>query len=140
MGRTTIDDFTGEVLEPVDPGYDDVRRLWNAMIDKRPAVIVRCRTTGDVAAALAHARNEGLEVAVRGGGHSVAVHPEARRVRVQGGTLLRDLDRATHQHGLATTGGMVHHTGVGGLTLGGGFGWLGRVHGLGCDNRVSAEG
>jgi FAD/FMN-containing dehydrogenase len=154
-----IDRFTGEVLEPADPGYDAARRLWNAMIDKRPAVIARCRSTSDVAAALAHARNEGLEVAVRGGGHSVSgnsctdggvmidlqpmngvvVDPGARSARVQGGALLRDLDRATHEHGLATTGGMVHHTGVAGLTLGGGYGWLGRLLGLACDNLVSAE-
>ncbi|MGH7711976.1 MAG: FAD-binding oxidoreductase [Gemmatimonadaceae bacterium] len=151
--------FTGELLGPNDLGYDAARRLWNAMADKRPAVIARCRSTTDVAAALAHARNEGLEVAVRGGGHSVAglsstdggmmidlqpmnrvvVDPESRRARVQGGTLLRDLDHTTHAYGLATTGGMVHHTGVAGLTLGGGFGWLARVHGLACDNLVSAE-
>jgi FAD/FMN-containing dehydrogenase len=159
MGRPTIDGFTGEVLEPGDSGYHDNRRLWNAMIEKRPALIARCRSANDVVAALAYARDGGLEVAVRGGGHSVAGHscshggvvidlqpmhgvlvdPEARRARVQGGALLGHLDRATHEHGLATTGGMVHHTGVGGLTLGGGFGWLGRVHGLSCDNLVSAE-
>jgi len=109
--------------------------------------------------ALAHARSDDLEVAVRGGGHSVAGHsctdgglmialqpmnrvvvdPVARRARVQGGTLLREFDRATHRHGLATTGGMVHHTGVAGLTLGGGYGWLARRHALACDNLVSAE-
>jgi FAD/FMN-containing dehydrogenase len=154
-----VDGFTSELLGPSDPGYDDARRLWNAMIDKRPALIARCRSTRDVAAAVAYARREGLEVAVRGGGHSVAglscthggvmidlqpmnavaVDPGARRARVKGGALLRHLDEATHQHGLATTGGMVHHTGVGGLTLGGGFGWLGRLHGLTCDNLASAE-
>ena len=159
MGRIAIDGFTGEPLEPSDPGYDGARRLWNAMIDRRPAVIARCRSTRDVVGAVAYARMEGLEVAVRGGGHSVSglsstnggvmidlrpmnrvvVDPEAGRARVQGGALLGDLDRATHEHGLATTGGMVHHTGVAGLTLGGGFGWLARMHGLACDNLVSAE-
>jgi FAD/FMN-containing dehydrogenase len=159
MGRTTIDGFTGELLEPADPGYDGHRRLWNAMIEKRPALIARCRSAQDVVAVLAYARQAGLEVAVRGGGHSVAglssshggvvidlqpmhavvVDPAARRARVQGGALLGHFDRATHEHGLGTTGGMVHHTGVGGLTLGGGFGWLGRLHGLSCDNLVSAE-
>ena len=156
---TTIDGFSGELLEPADPGYERARRLWNAMMDKRPALIARCRSTTDVVAGLAHARIEGLEVAVRGGGHSVSglsatdggimidlqpmngvvVYPDVRRACVQGGALLRDLDRATHEHGLATTGGMVHHTGVAGLTLGGGFGWLGRLHGLACDNLVSAQ-
>jgi hypothetical protein len=159
MGRITRNRFSGELLEPGDPGYDDARRLWNAMIEKRPAVIARCRSAKDVVAALAHAGNDGLEVAVRGGGHSVAglscteggvvidlqpmkgvvVDPRARRARVGGGALLGDLDRATHRYGLATTGGMVHHTGVAGLTLGGGFGWLGRLHGLSCDNLVSVE-
>jgi FAD/FMN-containing dehydrogenase len=151
--------FTGEVLAAHDPGYDRARRLWNVMIDKRPAAIARCTSTTDVVRALAYARSEDLEVAVRGGGHSVAGHsctdrglmidlqpmnrvevdPVARRARVQGGTLLREFDRATHRHGLATTGGMVHHTGVAGLTLGGGYGWLARRHALACDNLVSAE-
>jgi FAD binding domain/Berberine and berberine like len=147
------------MLRPPDPGYDDSRRLWNAMIDKRPAVIARCRSTTDVAAAVAKANDDGLEIAVRAGGHSVSglssteggmmidlrqmtrvvVDPDRRRARVQGGALLGEFDRATHEDGLATTGGMVHHTGVGGLTLGGGFGWLARVYGLACDNLASVE-
>ncbi len=154
-----IDGFFGELIRPNDPGYDDARRTWNSMVDRRPSLIARCRTTSDVVAALRYARREGLEIAVRAGGHSVAglsqtnggvtldlqamrhivVDPHARRARVGGGTLLRELDRATHEHGLATTGGMVHHTGVAGLTLGGGFGWLARLHGLACDNLVAAE-
>ncbi len=154
-----IDGFTGKLIAPADSGYDDARRLWNAMLEKRPALIAQCRSTGDVVAALGYARNEGLEVAVRGGGHSISGHsctdggvmidlqpmndvvvaPDARRARVQGGALLGHFDRVTYQHGLATTGGMVHHTGVGGLTLGGGYGWLARQHGLACDNVVSAE-
>jgi FAD/FMN-containing dehydrogenase len=154
MGR-----FAGEMLRPSDSGYDDARRLWNAMIDKRPAAIARCRSTTDVASAVAKAHDDRLEVAVRGGGHSVSglssteggmmidlrpmnrvvVDPGRRRARVQGGALLGEFDRATHAAGLATTGGMVHHTGVGGLTLGGGFGWLARLHGLACDNVVSVQ-
>jgi len=151
MTNRSIARFAGELLETNDEGYDASRWLWNAMIDKRPAMVARCRSTTDVVAALAHARQLALEIAVHGGGHSVAglsstdggmmidlqpmnrvvVDPRTRRARVQGGTLLRDLDRATHAHGLATTGGMVHHTGVAGLTLGGGFGWLARLQGSG---------
>jgi FAD/FMN-containing dehydrogenase len=151
--------FTGEMLHPSDPSYGDVRRLWNAMIDKQPTAIARCRSTTDVAAAVAEANDDHLEIAIRGGGHSVSglssteggmmidlrpmngvvVDPDRRRARVQGGALLGEFDRATHDYGLATTGGMVHHTGVGGLTLGGGFGWLARLHGLACDNLISVQ-
>lgn len=159
MGNLKLVGFSGELLDPSDTGYDDACLLWNAMIDRRPALIARCRSARDVVAAITHARKEGLEVAVRGGGHSigglsstdggmmidlkpingVVVDPDTRRARVGGGALLREMDRATQGHDLATTGGMVHHTGVAGLTLGGGFGWLARLHGLACDNLVSAE-
>jgi len=151
--------FDGELVRPTDEAYDRARRPWNGMIDRRPALVVRPRGTADVVAAIRFARKHGLEVAVRCGGHGVSgqsvtdggividlglmravrVDPTARRAWVQGGCLLSDVDRESQLHGLATTGGVVSHTGVGGLTLGGGYGYLSRRFGLASDNVRSAE-
>lgn len=153
------DGIVGERVFPDDPRYDELRTVWNAMIDRRPRLIVRCTTVADVVASVRAARELDLEIGVRCGGHSVQGHgvPQdglmidltpmggvlvdpARRVAwVQGGALLGALDVAAQQHGLATTAGNVSHTGVGGLTLGGGMGWLARQHGLACDNVISYE-
>jgi hypothetical protein len=150
---------SGEVLVPGDPGYDEARSVWNGDIDCHPAAIALCVTATDVAAAVAFGRERGLEISVRGGGHNfagfgvcegglminlarmneVSVDPDARRVRCGGGTTWGELDAATQAHGLAVTGGVISHTGVAGLTLGGGIGWLTRRIGLSCDNLISAE-
>lgn len=152
-------DFMGEIIVPDDPAYDEARTIFNAMIDRRPGVIAQCANVNDVVRAVRFARNLGLEIAVRGGGHSVAgkaltddglvidlrrmnavsVDPEARTATVAGGATMSHLDRATEPYGLATTGGRVSTTGVGGLTLGGGDGWLARKMGLACDNLLAVE-
>ena len=163
LQATTIEDlkgkFGGEVLLPGDAAYDDARRIWNAMIDRHPALIVRCATTSDIVLAVDFARNHGLPLAVRGGGHNIAgsalcddgividlsqmkaarLDPGARLVTIEGGATLADLDAITQTHGLATPVGINSTTGIGGLTLGGGFGWLSRKYGMSIDNLESAE-
>jgi FAD/FMN-containing dehydrogenase len=151
--------FRGELLLPAGRGYDTARRIWNGAVDRHPACIARCTGVADVVAAVRFARNHDLEIAVRGGGHNVAgtavcddgividlsemravwVDPAGRTAWVQGGALWGDVDHETQAHGLATTGGIVSHTGVAGLTLGGGIGHLMRKHGLAVDNLLAAD-
>lgn len=151
--------FSGQLLRGGDPGYDDARHVHNGLIDKRPALIARCQSADDIAQAVRFARKNGLEIAVRGGGHNVAgratvdgglmidlssmrrvaVDVERRVAIAEGGATWADFDQATQAHGLATTGGVVSTTGVGGLTLGGGFGWLQGKYGLSVDNLLSVE-
>ena len=151
--------FAGQLVRPSDPSYDEHRKVWNGSIDRRPALIARCAGPEDISAAMQFARRSDLPLAVRGGGHSfpglsvcdggvvvdlslmkeVHVDPVARTARVQAGTLLGELDAATQPHGLAVPSGIVTHTGVSGLTLGGGIGWVMRKHGLTIDQLVSVE-
>ncbi|WP_433504151.1 FAD-binding oxidoreductase [Pseudonocardia halophobica] len=152
-------ELTGTVLRPGDAGYDRARAVFNGMIDRRPAVIVGCRESGDVARGIRYAREHGLALSVRGGGHNVAgtaacegglmldlspmrtveVDPDARTASAGGGALLGDLDGATRAFGLATPLGVMSGTGIAGLTLGGGLGWLAPSHGLSCDNLIDAQ-
>src|SRR5215470_12755316 len=149
----------GNLLTPADAGYDDARRIHNGMFDRRPAVIVRCLGTADVVDAVRFARQHDLELAIRAGGHSVAgksvcdgglmldltlmkgihVDPGGRTVRAQAGATWGDFNRETELYGLATTGGVVSTTGIAGLTLGGGLGWLMGKHGLALDNLLSVD-
>jgi FAD/FMN-containing dehydrogenase len=155
----TLERFSGTLLLPGDPGYEHARGVFNAMIDKRPALIAQCQGVADVVAAVEFAREHDLEVSIRGGGHNVAgtavteggamidlsrmkgihVDPVARTARVQPGVVWGELDRETQAHGLAVTGGGVSTTGIAGLTLGGGVGWMMGKHGLATDNLISAE-
>ncbi len=152
-------EFSGEIIVPDDLAYNEARTIFNAMIDRRPGVIAQCANVDDVKNAIRFGRDHNLEIAVRGGGHSVAgkalteggividlrqmhevtVDPEARTATVGGGATMSHLDRATEPYGLATTGGRVSTTGVGGYTLGGGDGWLARKMGLACDNLQAVE-
>src|ERR1700752_3180181 len=151
--------ISGVVFRPGDDGYDEARKVWNGMIDRHPALIVRCAGTADVIACVNLARERELPIAIRGGGHNVAgsavcddgvvvdltamkgieVDPGAQTVRARPGLLWGEFDRETQAFGLATTGGIVTHTGVAGLTLGGGIGWLMRKHGLSIDRLRSVD-
>jgi len=163
LDETTIEKFKtslgGELIQPNDEGYDDARKVWNAMIDKKPALIARCSGTADVITAVNFAREQGLLLSVRGGGHNIAgtalcddgltidlsgmkglhVDLKTRTVRAQPGCRLGDLDRETQVFGLVVPAGIVTDTGIAGLTLGGGFGWLTRRYGYTCDNLLSAD-
>ena len=151
--------FSGSVLEPGQTDYDTARRIHNGLIDRRPALIARCQNAADIADAIRFARANDLEICVRGGGHNVAgraviddammidlspmkgirVDPAARTVRAQGGVIWRELNRETAAHGLAVTGGAISTTGIAGLTLGGGLGWLMAKYGLAADNLLGVE-
>ncbi len=159
MSSTSLSSIRGTVLHPDDVDYDGARAVWNGMVDQRPAVIVRCLDASDVTQAINYAREIGVGVAIRGGGHNAAglavadgalvidltmmrnvdVDPERRTARAEGGATWSDFDRATQAHGLATTGGAISSTGVAGLTLGGGLGSLMRSYGLTCDNLIAAD-
>jgi FAD/FMN-containing dehydrogenase len=164
LGEATVQELReavrGEIVTPADDSYEDASRIWNGAHDgHRPALVVRCAGAADVIAAVGFARSNGLTVAVRGGGHSIAgfsttddgividlglmndvrVDPGARRASVGGGARWADVDHQTQAHGLATTGGLISTTGVAGLTLGGGIGWAMRKYGLACDNLVGAD-
>ncbi|MDP3767247.1 MAG: FAD-dependent oxidoreductase, partial [Dehalococcoidia bacterium] len=151
--------LAGRLLLPGDAGYDDARTIWNRTIDKRPALIARCAGTADVIAGVRFAREHDLVISVRGGGHNVTgnavcdgglmidlsamkgtrIDPERRVVAAQPGLTWKEFDTVTQRHGLVTTGGIISSTGVAGLTLGGGHGWLMRKHGLACDNLRAVE-
>src|SRR5918912_503577 len=163
LDTTTAQDlsaaFSGEILAPGDPGYDEARRIHNGLIDNRPALIARCLSTADVVDAVNFGRDGGLEISVRGGGHNVAgkavtegglmidlspmkgihVDPARRTVRAQARITVRELDRANGVFGLATPSGVVSSTGIAGLTLGGGLAWLMGRYGMAVDNLLSAE-
>jgi FAD/FMN-containing dehydrogenase len=163
LGEATVQELResirGEVITPADAGYDAARAVWNGMIDKRPALIVRCSGVADVMAAVEFACSQDLELAVRGGGHSlpgfstsdggivvdlspmkgIQVDPERLRVVAQGGVTWKELDHETQAFGLAVTGGLISSTGIAGFTLGGGIGWLMRKYGLSADNLVAAD-
>lgn len=163
MKSDVIDDFKsrlrGQLIQPNDAGYDEARKIWNAMIDKKPGMIVHCAGAADVMASVAFARDHDLLLAIRGGGHNIAgsalcdgglvidlsgmrsvrIDPDQRRAWVEGGATLADVDHEAQAFGLATPLGINSTTGVGGLTLGGGFGWLSRTLGLAVDNLVSAD-
>ncbi len=156
---TLKSEMHGDLIDAKHAGYVDACALWNGMIAKRPALIARCANTEDVVRSVKFAREQGLALSVRGGGHSVAgnalvddglvvdlsgmrdvsVDPEQRVAHAGGGATWGDFDTATHAHGLATTGGQISSTGIAGLTLGGGFGWLMRSYGMACDNLIGAE-
>lgn len=163
LGEATVQELResllGEVITAADPGYDDARAVWNGMIDKRPVLIIRSRGVADVLATVEFARSQGLELAIRGGGHSlpgfstsdggmvldlspmkgIRVDATRQRVAAQAGVSWRELDHETQAFGLAVTGGLISSTGIAGFTLGGGIGWLMRKYGLSCDNLLAAD-
>jgi FAD/FMN-containing dehydrogenase len=157
--RTELRGFEGRLIGPEDPDYDEARTVYNAMIDRRPALVAQCASLGDVSRTIAFARDRDLPLAIRGGGHNgaglgtvddgvvldlsrfkdIEVDPEARTARVGGGATLGEVDRATGEHGLAVPSGIISTTGVGGITLGGGIGYLTRAFGLAIDSLIEAE-